>query len=90
MDERRKKPLLPWIVATVVALPVLYLASFGPACWLVCHGWFPREPAAWAYWPIWLAILDEGKLVSAVSDYIWWYGMLFSEEGYYLMLNIVE
>jgi hypothetical protein len=31
-DER--KPLWPWIVALLIGLPVLYVASFGPACWL--------------------------------------------------------
>lgn len=34
MDERRRKPLWPWIVVTALALPVLYIASIGPACWL--------------------------------------------------------
>jgi len=37
MTDDRKKPLWPWIVALVVGLPVLYVASFGPACWLT--GW---------------------------------------------------
>jgi hypothetical protein len=34
MTDRRKRPLWLWIAATVIALPVLYAASFGPACWL--------------------------------------------------------
>jgi hypothetical protein len=34
MSENRKKPLWPWIMALLIGLPVLYLASFGPACWL--------------------------------------------------------
>jgi len=38
MSNDRKKPLWPWIVALLIGLPVLYIASFGPACW-----WFsPR------------------------------------------------
>jgi len=28
------KPLWPWIAALLIGLPVLYVASFGPACWL--------------------------------------------------------
>jgi hypothetical protein len=32
MSEERK-PLWPWIVALLIGLPVLYMASFGPACW---------------------------------------------------------
>ena len=31
-DDR--KPLWPWIVALLIGLPVVYVASFGPACWL--------------------------------------------------------
>jgi len=34
-DER--KPLWPWIVALLIGLPVLYVASFGPACWITSH-----------------------------------------------------
>jgi hypothetical protein len=48
MDERPKKrrgPLLwlaesrrgRWIVASAMTLPVLYVASFGPACWISSH-----------------------------------------------------
>ena len=31
-DER--KPVWPWIVAPLIGLPVLYVVSFGPACWM--------------------------------------------------------
>ena len=31
-DER--KPLWPWIAVLLIGLPVLYVASFGPVCWL--------------------------------------------------------
>ena len=31
-DER--KPVWPWIVAPLICLPVLYVVSFGPACWM--------------------------------------------------------
>ena len=30
----RSRSLWPWMVATVVAVPVLYVASIGPATWL--------------------------------------------------------
>ena len=33
MGEDRR-PLWPWIVALLIGLPVLYVASFGPVCWL--------------------------------------------------------
>ena len=34
MTEERKKSGWPWIVGLLIVLPVLYVASFGPACWL--------------------------------------------------------
>jgi hypothetical protein len=34
MTEDRQKPVWAWIVALLIGLPVLYVASFGPACWL--------------------------------------------------------
>src|SRR5262245_32900458 len=34
MGHDRKKPVWPWIAALLIGLPVLYLASFGPACWV--------------------------------------------------------
>jgi hypothetical protein len=34
MSEPQKKPVWPWFVALLIGLPVLYIASFGPACWI--------------------------------------------------------
>ncbi len=34
MTDDRKKLLNPWIVGVLIGLPVLYVASFGPACWV--------------------------------------------------------
>ncbi len=41
MSEERK-PLWPWIAALLVGLPVLYVASFGPVCWLLTF--FEKDP----------------------------------------------
>ena len=46
MSDDRKKPLWPWIVAVLIGLPVLYVASFGPACWL-CEKQFAPTHVAW-------------------------------------------
>jgi hypothetical protein len=32
MSDDRKKPLWPSIVAVLIGLPMMYVASFGPAC----------------------------------------------------------
>jgi hypothetical protein len=29
-----QRPIWPWIVTALVGLPVLYVVSFGPACWI--------------------------------------------------------
>jgi hypothetical protein len=29
-----QRPLWPWIVTALLVLPVLYVVSFGPACWI--------------------------------------------------------
>jgi len=34
MTDDCNKPVWPWIVALLIGLPALYVASFGPACWL--------------------------------------------------------
>ena len=33
MDDRRKHGWAFWLTLALIALPVLYIASFGPACW---------------------------------------------------------
>src|SRR5262245_41591386 len=32
--SHERKPLWPWIVALLIVVPVVYVASFGPACWI--------------------------------------------------------
>ncbi len=34
MSGERRKAVWPWVVFLPVWLPILYAASFGPACWL--------------------------------------------------------
>lgn len=50
----RKRQFGAWVVGTVAALPILYVLSFGPACW-----WFASKCAYGrvrcapkSYWPI--------------------------------------
>ena len=37
MSNERKKAVWPWIAALLLGLPVLYVGSFGPACWIVAR-----------------------------------------------------
>lgn len=74
----RKRTHWGWIVGTVLSLPVLYLLSFGPACWNAKRGRAPQYPhmrcAHTFYWPIgWLA---HNTRPSSSYKIIAWYATL--------------
>ena len=56
MSDDRKKPLWPWIVGLLIGLPVLYVASFGPACWISsrigAHKGFVVDAVQLVYQPV--------------------------------------
>ena len=66
----------PWFsgifVLLVIGLPVLYVASFGPACWLCEHGVL-RQKLAWiAYRPLtWMA--SSGPRRAGIKGRIWFH-----------------
>lgn len=79
MDEKRK-PLWPKIVATVVALlPMLYVASLGPACWWVGDDLGRAGSVEFFYDPLFTAMVNCG---ARAIDMLKWYGGLWSEDGY--------
>ena len=74
MRDDRKKCLWPWIVALLIGLPVLYVASIGPAFWAYEHAGKPMWMAYgihYVYWPlVWLSEqsqLSEHLLLTYVS-----------------------
>lgn len=70
-----------WI-AVVVLLPVLYVASFGPAVWLVSGGQLNKRVVECVFWPV---------LVSSefFPDQVLWYGTLGLPKGKYVTLEVV-
>jgi len=62
MSEERKSSVWPWIAALLVGLPVLYVASVGPACWLVDRRVLPMKTAV-VYEPV----------LHIVPQFLWWY-----------------
>ena len=52
MTPRKKPGMVFWATVVVVCLPLLYVASFGPACWAVGRGVLSAEYAAVVYRPI--------------------------------------
>lgn len=76
MDKQRASRI--WITAILIGLPILYVASFGPACWIVDRGWFPVEPAAVFYSP--LFIWESEQTYDFFLEYSSWYSPELSEE----------
>ena len=73
MSEERKKPLWPWIVALLIGLPVLYVASFGPACWISSRAKLTGKWVITPYRPIiWLWVIGP----EAVGDSVVWYSSI--------------
>ena len=68
-DER--KPLWPWIVALLIGLPVLYVGSFGPVCWLNERGVLKAAAVSAIYSPV-LATAENCRLPNVID----WYARL--------------
>jgi len=77
-DER--KPVWPWIVALLIGLPVMYVASFGPACWFaattgVGYRVGPSRPLI-LYWPLgWCA--ETWGWENTIGRTVNWYAKAF-------------
>jgi hypothetical protein len=70
MSEERKPIVWPWIAGAVL-LPVLYVASFGPACWLASsQAWMPRKAVATCYQPLIRSCANGPNLLSEAVN--WW------------------
>jgi len=74
MSEERRKAVWQWIAAIVIGLPVLYIASFGPACWLADRKWLPDTLPATIYRPLAVAIANScsDRICDAMTDYGMW------------------
>jgi hypothetical protein len=84
MDNRQKHGWLFWFAVGVIALPVLYIASFGPACWLTGRTSHLGPWVAVVYGPL-------GR-VAAYSEHpvnrpLRWYAGLFAEKSYGTMYS---
>jgi len=79
MSEERKRPVWPWVAFLLIGLPVLYVASFGPACWAMdCTRQGHRVVAA-VYRPLlWLAVSGP----SALSIAIFRYARLYADDDW--------
>ena len=78
MDKPRC--LWPWIVAVLVGVPVLYVLSFGPACWLALNGRLPprgygMSPAQMRFYDPVFWIMHSGP--EPVRGALAWYNELW-------------
>src|SRR5262245_19891274 len=77
--RKRRGPLL-WLAArtwrfrvAVALMPVLYVASFGPACWLHSHEWIRRDSMRLGYAPLIRAACHSPAPVSSIlQSYAEW------------------
>lgn len=81
MDDRTKHVWAVWLTVALIALPVLYVTSFGPACWWFASTDTPGQVFLFpcvsrAYWPIgWLAINGPQPIQWLIN----WYATRHSE-----------
>ena len=72
-DEADRKRGSGWIIAAVLALPVLYVLSIGPAIWIADH--ISSKPYIRCfqvvYWP--LRFLDETPAMPLLEAYAQWW-----------------
>ena len=67
-----------WIIA-VMLMPVLYVASFGPACWLAERHMLPRKHVAMIYEPL----VERGiQNRSTFEKSLLWYATVLGKKRY--------
>src|SRR5882757_3633298 len=79
MSQERRKSVWPWIVAVLIGLPALYVASFGPVCWWISPKpptGAPRTPidniphVSHFFWPVgWVATHSPNSVYRAIGWY---------------------
>jgi hypothetical protein len=62
----RRERWAKWTLATDIGLPILYVASFGPACWLCEKGALSPETARAVFRPITWLVVDGPEPASSI------------------------
>src|SRR5262245_43617677 len=67
----RRERWVKWTVAAIVGLPLLYVATFGPACWLCNNFWLDSRLTWTIYRPVtWSWYQTRPSTFSAAL--VWW------------------
>lgn len=72
MDTPPKRPCRSFrfcVDVAIVAGAILYLLSFGPACWLHSRGFLGGEATSLVYWPVISLAASTGQLPAPVKWY---------------------
>lgn len=80
---RSSRPLWPLLTAVLIGVPVLYMASFGPACWLVGERYMQPKTGWMLYRPL-VRLIDYDRDQwerRSVGLAIQWWVELFDHGG---------
>ena len=72
MTDDRRKSAWPWIAALLSAAPLLYVAAFGPACWISSRLDAGLQAVSTAYRPITVLALTEDGDTRLDLWIAWW------------------
>ncbi len=72
-EKRFAAPVVVILVVCVLSLPVLYVLSIGPACWLAVNGYTRTVAHNAVFGPL----VDLAETFEPLSDFIYWYVELF-------------
>ncbi len=70
MSDERKARVGPWIIVGII-LPMLYVASFGPACWMASRFEVAEGFVSASYLPIaWAWLHSPESVKGAIQSYV--------------------
>jgi hypothetical protein len=78
----RRERWAKWMLAVVFSVPVLYVASFGPACWATAERNDSNEwnPVMLAYWPI--GCVRWYSYSGPIVEFLDWWANLGVDSGF--------
>ena len=81
----RRERWAKWTLEAVIALPIIYAASLGPACWISSRAGFGAPAVSVIYEPLVSLILDdapENPIMDFLGDILNDFSELFAADGW--------
>ncbi len=76
----RRERWAKWTLAAGISVPLLYVLSFGPACWFSSRMKFGDSAMSFFYFPITLALAFNND--TTASHIVNWYAEFRAEDGW--------